>query len=246
MEIGALSLAGLGLPQFLQAEARGAVSRDTNVIFIWLPGGPPHMEMYDLKPDAPSEYRGIFRPIRTNVPGMEVGELLPRHAKCADKFNLIRSCHHEFADHGGGHKRFMTGRLPAAPTGFVNDAPAVTSVVVERLGGLNADGLPNVVVGTDTGRQGIDQALTALTEELYACGLDKNTLLICTGEFGSTPKLSQSRGTQTGVMQPGRDHWPTVYQHLGIDPHENTFDQLGRPMPILPFGSPIPEILPCV
>jgi len=156
MEIGALSLAGLGLPQFLQAKARGAVSRDTNVIFIWLPGGPPHMEMYDLKPDAPSEYRGIFRPIRTNVPGMEVGELLPRHAKCADKFNLIRSCHHEFADHGGGHKRFMTGRLPAAPTGFVNDAPAVTSVVVDRLEGLNAEGLPNVIVGTDTGRQGID------------------------------------------------------------------------------------------
>jgi len=103
--------------------------RDTSVIFVWLPGGPPHMETYDMKPDAPIDYRGEFNPIHTNVPGIDVGELLPLHAKIADKFTLIRSIHHKFADHGGGHKRLMTGRVPATPTGTVNDAPAVNTIV---------------------------------------------------------------------------------------------------------------------
>jgi hypothetical protein len=129
-----------------------------------------------------------------------------------------------------------------------------------------------------------DQALTALIEDLYARGLDKDVLLIATGEFGRTPRISTSVGTQTKVTQPGRDHWPgamsmlvsgggmrtgqiigatnargeypidrqlspndlwaTVYRHLGIDFNESTLDLQGRPMPILPFGAPIEEILP--
>ena len=83
---------------------------DTAVILIWLPGGPPHLDMYDMKPEAPREYRGEFRPIPTVVPGLELCELMPWHAKTADRFCLIRSVSHEFADHGGGHKRFLTGR----------------------------------------------------------------------------------------------------------------------------------------
>jgi len=70
------------------------------------------METYDMKPDAPADYRGIYRPVNTNVPGIDVCELLPRHTKIADKFTLIRSIAHGFADHGGGHKRFLTGRKP--------------------------------------------------------------------------------------------------------------------------------------
>ena len=56
------------------------------------------METYDMKPKAPAEYRGEYSPIHTNVPGLDVCEMLPQHAKVADKFNLIRSIHHEFAD----------------------------------------------------------------------------------------------------------------------------------------------------
>ena len=108
---------------------RGA--SDTAVILIWLPGGPPHLDMYDMKPQAPREYRGEFRPIPTVVPGLELCELMPWHAKTADRFCLIRSVSHEFADHGGGHKRFLTGRLPKEPTGFVNDYPAVGSIVAK-------------------------------------------------------------------------------------------------------------------
>ena len=103
LEFGAAAIAGLSFPQLLRArELAAGVAPDTAVIFVWLPGGPPHMDTYDLKPDAPRDYRGIFRPIETNVPGMEVCELFPRHARIADKFNLIRSIHHGFADHGGG------------------------------------------------------------------------------------------------------------------------------------------------
>src|SRR5437867_2818403 len=131
LKIGALTLGGLGaagiVPWKLQA-AEGRGESDTAVIFIWLPGGPPHMEMYDMKPDAPAEYRGDFRPVRTNVPGIDVCEHLPLHARVADKFALVRSIAHEFADHGGGHKRFLTGRDPQSPVGFVNDYPMVGSM----------------------------------------------------------------------------------------------------------------------
>lgn len=120
---------------------------DAAVIFVWLPGGPPHMETYDLKPNAPIDYRGQFHPIPTNVPGMDVCELFPLHAKIADKYTLIRSCHHEFADHGGGHKRFLTGRKPKTPTGFVNDAPMVGSIASRFLNQKkNPSGLNNYIV----------------------------------------------------------------------------------------------------
>ncbi len=456
LRFGGLSMLGLTMADALKFKAMAATNpkalRDTSVIFIWLPGGPPHMETYDMKPDAPAEYRGLFRPIKTNVPGMEISELFPMQAKIADKFNIIRSVHHDFNDHGGGHKRFLTGRIPAQPTGFVNDAPAVTSIINKCLtenGGFK-DGMPPVVCGVDAGRGGIDtfslgsaylgtattpfvitgnpsdkdfkvqnlglsrsmetrlndrmgllkgmdklrrdvdgaglmtamdsfgqrafemltndkvreafdlskepkavrerygmhaygqrglmarrlveagarfvemvwenpfpgtpnpkdcsynwdshavnchifndarwrfpvydQAVSALIEDVYARGLDKQTLIVVTGEFGRTPKLSQSIGTASKVMQPGRDHWAsamsmivaggnmrtgqiigatnskgeypverpltpndlwaTVYQHLGIDYTQNFLDHQGRPMPILPFGEPIDEILP--
>src|SRR5690606_5133082 len=133
LQAGSLAMGGLGFGDLLRlrAQTAAAASRsepDTSIIFVWMPGGPPHMEMYDMKPNAPAEYRGEFRPISTNVPGIDVCELMPLHAKVADRYTIIRSIAHEFADHGGGHKRFLTGRKPAEPTGFVNDAPAVGSI----------------------------------------------------------------------------------------------------------------------
>lgn len=453
LKLGTLALGGFCssqvVPWQLQAaEGQGTVS-DTSVIFVWLPGGPPHMETYDMKPDAPADYRGEFRPIKTVVPGIEVCELLPLHAKIADKFTLIRSIAHKFADHGGGHKRFLTGRDPLEPAGFVNDYPMVGSMVAEVLKARRR-GVPNYICGVDGGRQQIDtfsfgsaylgsstypfmvvgdpsapnfavqnvsaspqqvermrdriqllkdleqvpagldrsqsaamdslkqramhlltsdaarrafdlsneplklrerygmhrfgqrallarrlveagasfvtmvmenptppgqgipkdcvynwdshavnchlyndarwrfpfydQAVTALIEDLHARGLDRKTLLIVTGEFGRTPRVNTQKGTQTGVDQPGRDHWPsamsvlvagggmrtgqvvgstnskgehpkdrplspndlwaTMFRHLGIDPLNTAFiDHRGRPMPILPDGEPIAELL---
>lgn len=458
LETGALGMGMLGLSDVLRLKAqagersdrRGVSQPDTSIIFIWLPGGPPHMEMYDMKPDAPEEYRGVFRPIRTNVSGLDVCELLPLHAQCADRYNIIRSVAHEFADHGGGHKRFLTGRMPATPDGFVNDAPAVPSIVA-RCREHYSTGLPNYITGTEPGRAGVDvysfgaaylgasytpfnipgdpsdenfsvknlsvdkslserlddralllkgfdrlrrnidgsgvmnamdqfnqqaltmltsdkarnafdlsqepaelrdrygrhawgqrallarrlveagcsfvtmvmenpyqsgvewlkagtynwdshavnchlfddaevrfpiydRAVTALVEDLYHRGLDRKVMLVVTGEFGRTPRINSQTGTQTGVSQPGRDHWPqamsmlvtgggmrtgqvigatnsrgeepkerpltpndlwaTVYRHLGIDWTQSFPDYSGRPMPILPFGEPISELLP--
>ena len=89
-------MSGLGLSAWSQLHARaedGArQGTETSCIFVYLHGGPSHLETYDLKTDAPDEIRGPFKPISTNVPGMEICELLPHHARVADKFTLIRSC----------------------------------------------------------------------------------------------------------------------------------------------------------
>jgi len=448
-----LGVGGMTLPDLFRlrvqaGESGPAIDQDTAVIFVWLPGGPPHMDMYDMKPNASSDYRGAFHPIRTKVSGMEVCELMPRHASIADKFSIVRSIEHTFADHGGGHKRMMTGRVPLTPVDTVNDAPATGSIVAKcrenrdygipnyvsmnpggRTGDVFAQGaaylsqayLPFTVEGDPTApgftvpnlapaqevagrvddrmqllgsldridrqidashlmdsmdkfqeravsmltsgrakkafdlslesdavrdrygrhcwgqralmarrlveagvsfvtvvmenpyqsgvpflKQGVynwdshavnchiwddlkvrlpiyDQAVTALIEDVYQRGLDKRTLILVTGEFGRTPRLESSVGSQTGVMQPGRDHWPqamslimagggmrtgqivgstnskgehpadrpltpndlwaTVYRHLGIDYNDSFLDYRGRPMPILPFGEPISELL---
>lgn len=454
LEAGSLAFGGFCLSDLLRLRAdateAGRAEADTSIIFIWLPGGPPHMETYDMKPDAPADYRGEFRPIPTVVPGFDVCELMPLHAKIADKYNIIRSIAHNFADHGGGHKRFLTGRDPLSPVGFVNDFPAVGSMVAKMREHRNVGG-PNYISGTDAGRSDIDvfsfgsaylspsthpftvvgdpnspkfevqnlslapqmagrlddrvrllngldnlrraadctgtmgamdefnqralslltsdkarnafdlsqepaalrerygrhpwgqralmarrlveagasfvtmvmenpippgmpspkelvynwdshavnchifedakvrlpiydKAITALVEDLYQRGLDKKVLLIVTGEFGRTPRVSYSIGTQTGVQQPGRDHWPsamsmlvagggmrtgqivgstnskgehpkdrpltpndlwaTAFRHLGIDFNNTSFpDHRGRPMPMLPYGEPIRELI---
>ncbi len=152
-----LTLAGLSLADVLRlrAVASNPEAENTAVILLWLPGGPPHMETYDLKPNAPDEYRGAFRPIRTNVAGLDVCEHLPLHARVADRFSLVRSIAHDFADHGGGHKKFLTGRDPREPTGFVNDHPMVGSLAAKCWEQRDV-GVPNYVAGTDDGRQGVD------------------------------------------------------------------------------------------
>jgi hypothetical protein len=92
LKIGALGLGGLALPQLLRAEAASGIRRShKSVIMVFLPGGPSHQDMFDLKTDAPSEIRGEFRPIPTNVPGIQICEHLPRLAGMADKYTIIRS-----------------------------------------------------------------------------------------------------------------------------------------------------------
>jgi hypothetical protein len=92
LRMGSLGVAGLTLPQLLQAEARqGIKNSQKSVILIYLVGGPPHQDMFDLKPNAPKEIAGPWRPIPTNVPGIEICEAFPRMAKMMDKFVPIRS-----------------------------------------------------------------------------------------------------------------------------------------------------------
>ncbi|MFM7323228.1 MAG: DUF1501 domain-containing protein [Armatimonadota bacterium] len=92
LTIGALGLGGLSLPQLLAAEARAGVGKSHKaVIMVYLPGGPSHHDMFDMKMDAPSDIRGEFKPIKTKVPGIEICEHLPRMAAMMDKFAIIRS-----------------------------------------------------------------------------------------------------------------------------------------------------------
>ncbi len=445
----AVASAALGPLTAHKAAASDHTTNDPAVIFVWLPGGPPHQDTFDMKPDAPAEYRGAFNPIQTNVPGIQICEHLPQLAKVADKFSIIRSVAHQFADHGGGHKRFLTARDPRQPTGFVTDTPMVGSMAAEvwkskkaavpnyinivdggrqqidtfsfgsaylgpqthpfavvgdpadakfeiknlsllpgtedkladRLSLLNsldhplagpdlsgsakgmdaARGRALGLVTTDTARSAfdltqesaktrerygmhrygqralmarrlvehgaswvtcvlenatppgasmkeshtynwdshavnchifedtqfklgfLDRAISALIEDLYTRGLDKRVLVVVTGEFGRTPKIEYSIGTQTKVKQPGRDHWPqaqsilvsgacktgitvgsttakaevpkdrpltpndlwaTVFKHLDIDYNGTSFlDGSGRPMPMLPYGEAIGELI---
>ncbi len=93
VQLGAAGMATAGLSTILRAKedaARGGMPRkDTSVILVWLDGGPSHMDLYDLKPEAPPEYRGLWQPIPTNVPGIEISELFPLQAKVADKFSIV-------------------------------------------------------------------------------------------------------------------------------------------------------------
>src|SRR5437899_3550040 len=98
LRVGGLSALGLSLPALLKARADAPTARVArsfgrakNVIFLWLQGGPPQHETFDPKPDAPAEIRGEVKPIATNVPGIRIGELLPRTAALADKYAIVRS-----------------------------------------------------------------------------------------------------------------------------------------------------------
>ncbi len=110
LKIGSLGLGGLSLTQLLRAETADKIGNSNkSVIMVYLPGGPPHQDMYDLKLDAPVEIRGEFRPISTNIPGIQICEHLPHLAKLADKFAIIRS----MVGAKDRHESFqcMTGRL---------------------------------------------------------------------------------------------------------------------------------------
>lgn len=108
LKIGALG--ALTLPELLAARAAGGPSTsDTAAILLWCNGGPTQFETYDPKPDAPAEYRGPFKPIATSVPGIQICEVLPRQAKIAGKFAIVRSCTHNESGHGSATKNLLTG-----------------------------------------------------------------------------------------------------------------------------------------
>lgn len=150
LELGSLALGGLTLADLLRGRAQAnetqglSRSRPTSVILIWLEGGPSHLETYDMKPMAPAEYRGEFSPIATNVPGLELCEHLPRHARLADRFSLIRSIAHDVADHPGAAGRFLTGRRPVNISDPVSKFPTVDAIVA-RCRDSRREGLPPTV-----------------------------------------------------------------------------------------------------
>lgn len=148
VQIGMAGMASVGLPALLRAkeQSQGSYGKKTSVILLWLDGGPSHLDLYDLKPEAPAECRGIWNPIRTNVDGMDITELFPKQARCADKFSLIRSLHL----HNGTGDHFTAGHYMLTGRGGVNGAdtqgksPFIGSVATKLTGPRKA-GMPAYV-----------------------------------------------------------------------------------------------------
>jgi hypothetical protein len=146
-------MAGLGLADILRLRARatgqGRPVRDTAVIQVFLGGGPSHMDTYDLKPEAPKEFRGEFKPIATDLDGCRICELMPAQAQCMDKMAIIRSLFHETADHGVGTHWIMTGFPSTQALQNTNERPSVGSIV-SKVRGANAPGIPAYVAVPST------------------------------------------------------------------------------------------------
>src|SRR5882672_10572920 len=115
LKIGGLGVAGLALPTLLKAESTAGIrSSRKSVILIYLVGGPPHQDMFDLKPDAPKEVAGPWKPIATNVTGVKISEALPRLARIMDKLAVVRSLVGNQADHDA--IQVYNGHNPKKPT----------------------------------------------------------------------------------------------------------------------------------
>lgn len=380
MQIGLTGMASLSWPALLKLRAENALKPNSEkkaIIMVWLPGGQSHIDTYDPKPDIGSEYRGPFKTISTNVPGMQLTELLPMSAKIADKFTILRSMNQKAGGHPAGSMQMLSGdsderdkpkaKLPDwmsvahylrsqgekrsnplpnyigvnppleyngpaylgdayAPFAVSDDPnrpnfqvpniglsdPAETRRLSDRLAlrrsldkmertfdkegelgaldefesqamalltnpqtrdafdlekeeaatrdryGRNRWGqqlllarrlvesgveiVTSSLSGPLCGRvnnwddhavnqhqfealrfrmPNYDQAVSALIEDIYARGLDKRVLVVVTGEFGRTPKISFERSTgagdasaPAGTLQPGRDHWPRAFSNI--------------------------------
>lgn len=151
LKIGTLGAGALGLPGLLaarsQAAAAGQSVKDTSVVWLWLGGGPTHIETFDPKLSAPSEYRSITGEVATNLPGVTFGGTFPKMAKQADKLAVVRSFAHGNSGHGGGTHWVMTGYDDRnADNGGVPSRPGL-GAIVSRVRGANhpQSGMPTYV-----------------------------------------------------------------------------------------------------
>ncbi len=147
LQIGALGAFGLGLPGLLSAEnshVHPAAASKKSVILVWMHGGPSQLDMYDMKPLAPKEYRGPFSPVRSNLPGLDVCELLPEHAKVMDKCTVIRSFSHGNGDHWAAAHWMLTGRLGSTGSDRKPRQPSMGAVASHLLGPTQRGSLASV------------------------------------------------------------------------------------------------------
>jgi hypothetical protein len=151
LKVGALGLGGFLLPDLLRARAAqaaaGQSARNTSVVWLWLGGGPTHVETFDPKMTAPAEFRSVVGAVKTNVSGVEVGGVFPKVAACADKLAFVRSFAHANSGHGGGTHFVMTGYdFPPADAGQPQVKPGLGAVLARHRGANNPlTGLPTYV-----------------------------------------------------------------------------------------------------
>jgi hypothetical protein len=221
--------------EFLQSSAAAipglrmsGQARADRCILLNLVGGPSQVDTWDMKPDAPSDYKGPFRPIRTNVSGIEISEIFPRMAKHADKYALVRSVWNDAAPlHGAGERQLREGvadmfsepervrarygenrfgrsclrarRLVESGTRFVT-VNMFETVFDETTWDIHGySPFSPISCYRDHVGPMFDAAYSSLLEDLSDRGLLASTLVVAMGEFGRTPRINP-----TG----GRDHWP--------------------------------------
>ena len=152
LHAGSLSALGLTLNSLFGLKAQGAVDdgKNVNCIMLMLVGGPSQLDTFDMKPNAPVEIRGPYKPIKTNVPGIEISENFPRMAKHADKFSIVRSMYHTAAAvHDTGHQMMQTGRIFQGGV----EHPHI-GCVISKLKGPNGDVPPHVLLPRPIGNTG--------------------------------------------------------------------------------------------
>ncbi len=148
LKLGGLALGGLSLPQLLRAEdTAGIKGSHKSVIMIFLAGGPPHVDMFDMKPQAPAGIRGEYKPIPTNVPGLDICEYMPRLARMMDRFAVIRSLVGAGGDHSAG--QCLTGYRDAISKAQ-GGRPSLGSVVSRLQGAVHPDVPPFVGLSPHT------------------------------------------------------------------------------------------------
>src|SRR5712691_9819064 len=151
LKVGALGMGGFMLPDLLRARAAataaGRQTRNTSVVWLWLGGGPTHVETFDPKMTAPMEFRSTVGAVQSNVPGVQLGGVFPRMARVADKMAFVRSFAHGNSGHGGGTHFVMTGTdHPAADAGAGPIKPSF-GAIASRVRGTNhpETGVPTFV-----------------------------------------------------------------------------------------------------
>jgi hypothetical protein len=212
LRVGAFG-AGLSLADMLRAraatQAPGAPTRSTqkSVIMVYLPGGPSHIDMYDLKPEAPVEFRGEFRPIATNVPGIQISEHMPLQARMMDKLSLVRSL---VANDEHSDSYVMTGYTEQTNrTATGGQHPSIGSVISRTRAGANGDvppfvSLRGMSMGTEPGFLGISHrpftaegpGIQNLRPNAAARMDDRRDLL---GRFDTVRREIDATGTMRGM-----------------------------------------------
>ncbi len=151
LKVGTLGLGALTLPGLLRAraaaKAAGQPTKNTSVVWLWLGGGPTHIETFDPKMSAPAEFRSAVGAVKTNLPGVEIGGVFPKIARLGDKMAFVRSFAHRNSGHGGGTHWVMTGfDFPPADNNQAPVKPGLGSILARHRGPNNSrTGLPTYV-----------------------------------------------------------------------------------------------------
>jgi hypothetical protein len=225
LQVGALAFGGLTLAELMRrrASATAQTARGKSVIMIWVRGGPSHIDSYDMKPEAPAEIRGEFRPIATNLPGISLCELMPLHATIMNKLAIVRGIKsNDLGDHTPHY--ILTGCPDRGKRPVLG---AVVSHLQPR-----SDGLPPYVSLTRVdGRDHWPEAGAAV---------------VAGGGF----RMGQTIGEtdRHGARSLGKPYTPAnvlanLYSHLGIDPASMLRDLNGRPIALLDDREPVRELL---